>query len=497
MSDQNKKLSFFEKAGYSLSDASANFVFQTLMFYQQFFYTDVFGLSATAASWLFLFVRISDAITDPIMGVMADRTKTRWGKYRPWLLWSAIPFSLFFWAAFTTPSWAGDWKLIYAYVTYTLMMMAYTANNVPYSALNGVMTGNVDERTSLSQYRFVAAMGAALIVQGFTRPLADKLGNGDAQLGWSLTMGIFATISLIFFVITFFSVKERVQPPANQKPQSVSQNLKDAFGNVPWRVLSLATVFIFITLSFRGGMLNYFYQYYLSRESLGEFLQAIGLGAGDGAPTGFRYVLDLFGLILRPDGSNIPSVGFGVTNMLGNLVTIAGVLCSKQLSEWFGKRTVFGVSLAVTAVVTTLPFFIPADQVGWHIAAGLLWSAAYGPSIPLLWSMMGDVADHAEWQHHRRSTAFMFAGVVFALKAGLSLGGFIAPRVLDAYGYVAGAEQTPTSLLGIRLSATVYPSIFLVLAAIVMIFFPISRQVALNIQDELIARRKAAGESIE
>ncbi|MDP0499129.1 MAG: MFS transporter [Verrucomicrobiota bacterium JB022] len=489
MTDAAHKLRFREKAGYSLGDASANFVFQTLLIFQSYFYTDVFGISASAAAWLFLLVRFSDAITDPIMGIIADRTETRWGKFRPWILWSAIPFCLMFWLAFTTPDWGDTAKLFYAYITYIVLMMMYTVNNVPYSALNGVMTADVDERTSLSQFRFFAAMAAALLVQGLVRPLADKFGQGDNQLGWSITMGIFAAVALVFFVITFFTTKERVRPPKEQK-NSIAADFNDAFTNRPWLTLFFATLMIFTMLSFRGGSYSYFFDYYLSQPALADFARGLGLGAPEGPLNIGQQILNAFGLLIRDDNSNAVSVGFGFFNMAGSFITILGVLMSKKLSEWFGKRRVFTVSLAATAVAGILPFFLPAEQVTLHFLVGMLWSLCYGPSIPLLWSMIGDAADYSEWRNHRRSTAFVFAGVVFALKAGLGIGGFLGGQVLAAYGYAAGVAQTETSLLGIRLSATAYPALALGLAAVIMLFYPITKDMSHRMQAELIARRQ-------
>ncbi len=494
MSDSTSvKLSFREKAGYALGDAGANFVFQTLMVFQMTFYSKVFGISVAAASWLFLCGRLFDAITDPLMGVIADRTKSRWGRFRPWLLWSALPFALVFWAAFTTPDLGPQGKVLYAWAAYLGLMAIYTVNNVPYCALNGVMTGDVNERTSLSTYRFFAAMVVGFIVSGMTWPLVEKFGGGDDAKGWSITMGIFAAITVVCFVVAFFSAKERVQPDPAQK-SSVKQDLADAFANRPWVVLFLATLAIFMMLSVRGGSLPLFTQFVVDHAALGEFLRSAGfVQAQAGEPSGWQWLLDSVGYLVRPDLSNVEAVGFGFFNMCGSTVTILGVLMSKPLSQRFGKVGVFGVCLALTGVATLWLFFIPGDAIGTQFVQGLVWAAAYGPTIPLLWSMIADAADYGEWRTGRRATGFVFAGVVFALKAGLGVGGFIGGQVLAAHGFAEGAETAAASLRGIRMTAAVYPAICIGLAVLALTRYPINKELNLRIGRELAERRARFG----
>jgi sugar (glycoside-pentoside-hexuronide) transporter len=253
----SQKVSLREKVGYSLGDSSANFVFQIMMIFQLGFYTDVFGIKATAAGTILLLARVIDALIDPTVGILADRTNTRWGKYRPWVLWTAIPFGLFFVLAFTTPDISEKWKIIYAGVTYTLLMAMYSFNNTPYSALHGVMTSDIKERTSIASIRFVFAMAAAFIVQGLTLPLVAKFGQGNDQKGWTIATALFAVVAVVFFVITFFSTKERIAPPPGQKT-SVRQDLKDILGNGPWRAMFVLTLFLFITLAMWGSATYYF-----------------------------------------------------------------------------------------------------------------------------------------------------------------------------------------------------------------------------------------------
>jgi glycoside/pentoside/hexuronide:cation symporter, GPH family len=494
MTPTNVKLSFREKAGYSLGDASANFVFQMLIVFQAGFYTDVMGISAAALGTMLLLVRFSDAITDPIMGIIADRTTHRWGKFRPWLLWSAIPFAVLFWLAFTVPGGSDKFRLVYAIATYTVLMMAYTMNNVPYSALNGVMTGDVNERTSLSSYRFFAAMGAAFIVQGLTLPLVSKLGGGDDAKGWSLTIAIYATIAVGFFVVTFFSVKERVQPPPGQK-QDLKQDFADIRRNGPWLAMFGMTLFVFITLAFRGSSFYYYFSYYVEATAMSEYLNKLGLFAAAASTEtpglGFR-ILDTFGLIVK-EGSDPSRVGFSLFLMAGNLVNIIGVLLAKPLAERFGKKTVFTVGLAGATVIQALYVFLGPTDVSAMFLLTVLSSLFYGPTIPLLWAMIADTADYSEWKHGRRATGFVYAGMVFALKAGLGFGGAFAGWALAAYGYEAATAKTPEVLQGIRMMASVYSAIPFALGVICMLFYPITKALNYQIGAELAARREQAG----
>jgi Na+/melibiose symporter-like transporter len=490
----SQKVSFREKLGYSFGDGSANFVFQIMIMFQLGFYTDVFGIKASAAGTILLLARFFDALVDPMVGIISDRTNTRWGKYRPWIIWTAIPFCLFFWMAFTTPDWSERAKIIYAGVTYILLMSIYSFNNTPYSALGGVMSSDIKERTSITSVRFVFAMIATLLVQGFTLPLVAKLGQGDNQKGWSMTILIFALMALVFFVIAFLSTKERIKPPAGQR-NSVKQDLKDIVGTKPWRAMFLVTLFIFTTLSLWGGGIYYYFDYYMDHDSIYNFLQTLGLTNVAGTSHGVSYsVLDAFGLIIKEDGSNAFNVGFSLFNIAGQLVTIAGVLLlSQPLSNRFGKKNVFLVGLSLTTLFTALFYVIPPQNVGWAFILNMLKSAAYAPTIPLLWAMMGDVADYSEWQHKRRATGFVFAGVVFALKAGLGFGGAICGWVVGSFGYIPNSVQTESALLGIRLSSSLIPALTFFIAVVALFTYSITKSVNEKIQLELSERRKNEG----
>ena len=487
-----QKLRFREKAGYSCGDAAANFVFQTMLIFQLGYYTDTMGISAAAAGTLLLVGRFWDAFFDPFMGVVADRTNTRWGKFRPWVLWSAVPFAVMFWLSFTTPHFGGTGKLVYAYVTYLLLMSVYSVNNLPYSALNGVITGDVNERTSLSSFRFFSAMVAAFFVQGLTLPLVGKFGQGNNAKGWSMTIGLESLIAIALLAITFFSVRERIKPPPGQK-MSVKQDFRDLLSNKPWISMFVLTLFLFVTLALWGTAMYYYFTYYVDKNAAFDFLQSWGLvtTASGGVPVGgWHQVLNAFGLLAQQDHSNAGSVGFSLFNMLGMGANIIGVLCSKPLSERFGKKAVFLTGLFLTSMFTALFILLPANAVGWTFMLNLLKSLAYGPTIPLLWAMMADVADFAEWKTMRRATGVVFSGIVFALKAGLGLGGAICGWLLALYGYAPNAVQTIHALFGIRMTASIFSAIMFFVGVVALAFYGIDKRLNLQIQDELAERRK-------
>lgn len=492
MEVNSERLSVKEKIGYSFGDGAANFVFQTMLMFQLAFYTDVYGLAAGAAGTLLLVGRVWDAIFDPFMGIIADRTNTKWGKFRPWVLWSAIPFAIIFFLAFTTPDFGATGKIIYAYITYLLLMTIYSVNNLPYSALSGVMTADVNERTSLSTYRFFFAMVITFVVQGFTLPLVSKLGGGNTAHGWSMTIGIFAIFCVVFFVLTFFSVHERVKPDPAQK-SNPKEDFKNLLKNKPWVSMFILTLFLFITLALWGSAMFYYFSYYVSKVDLFNSLTSWGLVIPSGTTElgWWKSLLNTFGLIAVGDMSNTSSVGFSVFNMSGQLFTIIGVLCSKWLSMRFGKRNVFLFGLFFTALFTGLFILLAPTSIGATYVLNILKSMAYGPTIPLLWAMMGDVADFTEWKTNRRVTGIVFSAIVFALKAGLGLGGALCGWMLSSYGYIPNAVQSDSALFGIRMTASIYPSITFFIGVIALSFYGISKKLNLQIQDELIERRKS------
>jgi Na+/melibiose symporter-like transporter len=491
MATQARKLSFVEKAGYSLGDGAANFVFMTMILFQLNFYTDTLGIAAAFAGSLLLLGRFWDAFFDPMMGVIADRTNTRWGKFRPWVLWTAIPWGVVMVLAYTTPNLGTVGKMVYACATNILLMTLYSANNTPYSALTGVMTGDVNERTTLSSYRFVSAMIAQLIVGGFTLPLVAKFGHGNNAKGWQMTMALWASICVVLFVITFLTTRERIVPDPNQK-MSVRADFGDLVKNGPWIAMFVLTLTHFCVVAMRGGTTLYYFQYYVDKARLFDFLSGLGLTATvAGATSGMWHsFLNTFGLIVDPDKSNVPSVGFGLFTMFSQVVTVAGVLCSAYLSRRFGKKSVAITGFSVTTIFMMMFIFLPRDAVGSLFLLEFLRALSYAPTIPLIWAMFADVVDYGEWRTGRRTTGVIYATILFGLKAGLSLGGAIAGWLLSGYGYQPNVVQSASALQGIRMTISVYPAIFFGIVILCLTRYKISKKLNLQIQDELAERRQ-------
>jgi glycoside/pentoside/hexuronide:cation symporter, GPH family len=485
------KLSVREKIGYSLGDASANFVFMTMILFQSKFYTDTFGLEASIAGTLLLVGRLWDAFFDPMMGTIADRTNTRWGRFRPWVLWTALPWGVAMVLAYTTPNFTLTGMIVYAISTNILLMTLYSANNTPYSAMLGVMTGDGKERTSLSSYRFVAAMVAQLAVGGFTLPLVAKFGQGDNAKGWQMTLGLWAIISIVFFVITFLSTRERIQPDPRQK-SSPKEDFRGLLKTGPWVAMFILTLSHFIFVAMRGGATAYYFDYYIDKNAMLHFLESLGL-AGVGSTGGGvgHYLMDTFGLIVNPDKTNVSSVGFSVFTMFSQLVLVIGVICSPFLASRFGKKAVALTGFTFSTIFLTLFIFLPSDSIVATFVLEFFRALAYAPTIPLLWAMFADVADYIEWKSSRRITGVVFATVLFALKAGLSLGGAIGLWILSGFGYQPNTIQTPGALLGIRMSISVFPAICLGIVIVCLIFYTLGRKMNLQIQNELAERRKS------
>lgn len=492
MNALSQKVSMAEKIGYSLGDCSANLVFQMMMIYQTKFYTDIFGLEGAIAGTVMLVARIVDAFVDPTVGILSDRTNSRWGKYRPWVLWTALPFMVFYVLAFYNPG-IEDKGLValYATISYTLLMTMYSFNNTPYSSLGGVMSADIKERTSITSIRFIFSTIAQFVVQGLTLPLVSKFSDGgDKAHGWLCTISLFAIIGFIFLVTVFFSAKERITPPAGQK-NNTRQDIKDVLSSLPWRAMFVLTLFVFITLAMWGSAMNYYFENYVDAGALYAFLDKLGLVATEAQDSIGYSILNAFGLIVSsPDKAY--EVGFGVFNMLGALVQFFGViLLSEYLANKYGKKQTFIVCLTLTAIFTAMFYFPAEDNIGFMFVLNFLKSLAYAPTVPLLWAMIADVADHSEYVHYRRATGFVFAGVVFALKAGLGVGGAILGFLLSGFGYISGAgvAQSDSAIHGIILSSSLIPAATFFVGVVALFFYPITKKYNEKMQAELAERR--------
>ncbi|HNU78920.1 MAG TPA: glycoside-pentoside-hexuronide (GPH):cation symporter, partial [Prolixibacteraceae bacterium] len=347
MNSNSQKVSVLEKIGYSLGDFAANLIFQTLMTFLAFFYTDVFKIPAGAASAIIFIGGMIGAFFNPVMGIIADRTNTRWGKFRPWILWTAVPFGVIALLAFSTPNFGMSGKVAYAMITYILLVIIYSANNLPYASLSGVLTGDMKERNSISSYRFVAVNIAQFIVQSLLLPLVLILGKGDKTVGFEKTMLLFSITGIVFFIITFLTTRERIVPQQEQQT-SVKTDLKDLFRNKPWIAMLIITVFIFITLSLKGGMYVYYFENYLSEEALARFLENVGFNRFIAGLNSMLTGMGLVGFIWPEDA---PTSAFSLFNAGGIIMGLIGIAISKTLADRFGKRDVFGYSLFVAALM--------------------------------------------------------------------------------------------------------------------------------------------------
>ena len=343
MNNVSQKLSVLEKFGYSLGDLAANLVFQTLMTYLAYFYTDIYGLNASDATAIMFIVGTVAAFGfNPIIGALADRTNSKWGKFRPWILYTSIPLGIISVMAFSTPNFGYEGKVVYAVITYTLLLLLYASSNLPYSALSGVITGDMKERNSISSYRFVAVMFAQFFVQVFMLPIIIYSGAGDKALGIEIVMTWLAVIGTIMLLITFFTTKERIVPTEEQK-SSVFEDLKDLITNKPWLIMLTLTTLTFISLAMKGGSYVYYFENYIDESRLTVFISPI---------------LDyLTSIEINFFGNDPVSAGFGLFNAGGIIFMIFGIGLSKALADRFGKRNIFALFLFISTIFIILFYF--------------------------------------------------------------------------------------------------------------------------------------------
>ena len=458
------RVSIKEKIGYSLGDTASNLYFQTFMLFLLYFYTDVFGISAAAVGTMFLITRIWDAVNDPIMGMIADRTNTRWGKFRPYILILALPFAVMGVITFTTPELGASGKLIYAYITYTLLMMLYTAVNVPYSALMGVITPNSLERTEISSFRFVAAFLGGIIVQGTTMAMVNYFGKGNEAVGWQWAMGMLSGLAFFLFVITFATTKERVHPPAGQK-SAFKDDLRDLFTNVPWILIGSATVFQLVFIVIRSSSIMYYFKYYILDQQLNLF----------------GHVIDL------------SFATFASTFMLtGTVFNILGAILTKQISKKVDKNRIYSIFLMGTAILCSFYYIIDPSQVILIYLLNIIISFFWGTVSVLQWAIYTDAADYSEWKNKRRATGLVMSASLFALKLGLTLGGAIVGWILGYYGFVANQAQSPETINGIKMLMSIYPAIAGLIGGVIMFFYPLNNKMMITIENDLNSRRDSS-----
>ncbi|MBI2511056.1 MAG: MFS transporter [Opitutae bacterium] len=493
-----QKLSFLEKAGYSAGDAAANFVFMTMVLFQLNFYTDTFGLSASAAAAILLWPRLWDAIFDPVMGVLADRTSTRWGKFRPWVLWTSVPWAIVMVLAYTTPvGWSTGMMIAYAGITNTILMTLYSMNNMPYSALGGVMTGDLNERTKLNSYRFVAVNIAQFIVGGLTLPLVAKFAEGhDRQHGWQITMTIWAVLCLALFLVTFFTTKERIKPVV-ETHSSPKQDFLDLLKNSPWIALVAYTVFNFAMLAYRGGAHYNFYHHYADKAAMFDFVEKLGLttpelARGAGALDFLGYIVH--GTRETAATSNVADVFNSLINMVGTATTIVFIMLSASFSARFGKKAVIFTGFALAALNSCAYYLLSPTNTWGMLALAVIGSIVYAPTIAVAWAMYADAADYSEWQTGRRFTGMVFATIGFSLKAGLALGSAAFLWLMAGlWGYDTTLPAAPNAVHGYFVSSSLLVGLLLAGGALSIAFCKLNKALTLQMADELAARRRKAG----
>lgn len=448
MAEKPMKLSLVEKTGYGLGDTASNLVWATLMSFMMIYYTDVFGISAAAVGAMFLFARIFDGVLDFLMGAIADRTQTRWGKFRPYLLWMCVPMAVAMALTFTVPGFSPTGKLVYAWVTFNLLMVIYTAINIPYSALSGVMTHDPLERTGLNSYRMVLAQCGGFIVSGATLPLVAFFGKGNAATGYHMTAALFGAGVIVLFLITFATTRERIQPEPGQKT-GLMDDLARLVDNPHWVVLSLVALLDLTAICIRSGSLVYYAKYVvgMNEERITTFM------------------------------------------LLGNAGVIAGAVATRFAVAAIGKRNTMIASHVVMAVSTALFYWLPPASESGAMVLQFIHSLAGGFTAVLFFAMIADTADYSEWKSGVRTTGIFFSATTFAQKVGMGVGGALTGLLLTRSGYVANAAQSPDAAHGILLLVSLIPAAGFLAVAALFTRYGLTEAVCKSINEDLDIRR--------
>jgi GPH family glycoside/pentoside/hexuronide:cation symporter len=472
-----EKLSVVEKVGYGLGDTASNILYQAWSFFLMIFYTDVYGIDTKVASIMFLVTRFWDMIFDPIIGMIADRTNTRWGKFRPYLLWISVPYGVLACAMFITPEWSQNIKIVYAYATYILATTAYTAINIPYSSLMAVMTPNPRERTTLSQYRFFFAFIGMLLITTFTLPLAKYFGANPSHpgynpelgysqaLGFQVTMGVFGAIAIVLLLTTFLTTRERVKPLIEQK-SSFIEDIKNVSRNMPWIIIFVAVVFWLIHNMIRNGMVAYYFNYV----------------NGEGSKILWSFTFGTFKLDFDQTTTFLTIGTFGM---------LSGVFLSTPVKKYFDRKFVI-IFLALASALANLSYYwLPEDNFVLLSIMNFIWSILAGAMPVFLFAMFADVADFHEWKFRQRATGLVTAGIMFAIKMGVAVGGFLGLFILGQYGYTRGAAITPDTVHGIKQLFSLIPAGFIFVCGIILFFYPVNDKLLATIELDLKERKKS------
>jgi len=462
-------LSIFEKLSYSAGDAASNLFWMFITYFANFFYTDVFGLTPASLILMTMIIRFGiDLSSDVVMGIIADKTDTKYGKFRPYILYGAIPFGIFFWLMLTTPDWEYSSKLIYAYVTYSLMMIIYTIINVPYSALLGVLSPNTKIRTSAASYRMVAAQIGGIIIQFTTAYLLVFYGGGtidkpaNPQLGYSMSALTYGALAVALFFITGIFTRERVKPPKDQQDNTKS-DLKNLFQNIPWWILLATSLFFIACVSFRNGNILYYFKYYAAEQA---------------------KTIELFNTSFHIDLASMYMT-------MGTIIALLSTAFASQMANLFGgKKKMFLIFMLLTAGGSVFYYYIPPESIGLMFIGHFILSATTGPTGALMFAMYADTADYSEYKTGRRATGLIFSAVSAAQKGGYAFSAIATNAILSYFGYVAN-KPTAESVNAINLSLSYLPAIAASIAALLVFFYPLTDKKMLEIEKELTKRREA------
>jgi len=456
------KINLKEKVGYGLGDAASSMFWKIFSMYLLFFYTDVFGLAPAVVGTMFLITRIWDSCFDPIVGIIADRTKSKWGKFRPYLLWVAIPFAVIGVLTFYTPDFDEKGKIIYAYVTYSLMMMIYSLINVPYASLLGVMSSDRKERNTLSSYRMVFAFGGSLLALWLIEPLVNYFGgNLNSKSGWLATIAVFGVITTVFFWACFLFTKERVKPISDEQ-SNLKEDLKDLWKNKPWWILLGAGIGALVFNSIRDGAAVYYFKYYVSSS--------------------INFDFTLFGTDFHMTPTSIYLV-------LGQAANIIGVIIATPIANKIGKKKTFFGAMALAALLSLVFYFFGKEDIFLILSFQVLISICAGCIFPLIWSMYADSADYSEWKQGRRATGLVFSASSMSQKFGWTIGGAGAGWLLGYYGFQANVEQTAVAQNGIQLMLSILPAIAAFISVAFILFYPLSEEKLQTIEQDLNEKR--------
>jgi glycoside/pentoside/hexuronide:cation symporter, GPH family len=461
------RLTLREQLAYGCGDFASCLFWQTFMKYLPFYYTEVYGLSAAALGGLLLFSRIFDGVNDPLVGMWADRTNTRFGKFRPFILFGAIPFAIFGVLTFTTPSLPETGKLVWAYVTYNGLMVMYTVVNIPYTAMLGVLTRDPTERTRLSSIKFMFAFSAGMVISATLLPMVRFFGPGDAgpQRGWQLTFVVVGLVAVAFFWLTVWGTRERVQA-SDESGVSVLGDLKILATNRPWLILLATTLAYILYIATRSSVFAHYFKYAVYGGDTSALRSLFGI------PMTFDTLVSTF-------------------NTVGQGLSVLGVFVTAALAGKVGKRPLFFLCFSLAIVATAAYFVIPPTEVTWLFVADALGTAVSSPLNVLLWAMYADTADFGEWKTGRRTTGLVFSASTMGQKVGWAVAGYAAFQLLSSVGFKANLIPTAEVQSSLTVLMSLVPALMGILSMVIFAFYPLGDAQVVKIATDLQLRRRA------